>query len=155
MTNSRLPGFKDLTVAQRRQKVIDAAGVESRLPDVLSLARGLSIEQADHMAENVIGVIAASNLARMTRDQCGVVASSTPPLMPAQVQVLDVIDPSAARLRLLAASDELVELANAQDPKLVAIGGGVRDVTVSPRPQLRPSHSGSRRSPAAERCCGS
>lgn len=170
MTSSRLSGFKDLTVDQRREKVVDAAGVESHLLDVLSPEKGLSIEQANHMVENVIGVLgmpvgvatnfivngremlvpmateepsvvaAASNLARMTRDHGGFVTSSTPPLMQAQVQVLDVVDPAAARMRLLAATGELIELANAQDPFLVKFGGGVRDITVRLVPTSRQTY---------------
>lgn len=170
MTSSRLSGFKDLTVDQRRARIVDATGLESHVLDVLSPEKGLSIDQANHMVENVIGVLgvpvgiatnfmvngremlvpmateepsvvaAASNLARMTRDHGGFVTSSTPPLMQAQVQVLDIIDPAAARLRLLACTDELIGLANAQDPFLVRLGGGVRDITVRLVPSSRQTY---------------
>ncbi|MDN5915094.1 MAG: hydroxymethylglutaryl-CoA reductase, degradative [Pseudonocardia sp.] len=50
--------------------------------------------------------------------------------MQAQVQIVGVPDPEAGRVRLLEAREELVELANAQDPKLVEFGGGVRDISV-------------------------
>jgi hydroxymethylglutaryl-CoA reductase len=46
------------------------------------------------------------------------------------VQILGVRDPEAGRVRLLEARQELIELANAQDPKLVEFGGGVRDIAV-------------------------
>lgn len=157
---SRLSGFKDLTVDDRRKQAIAASGVRPDLLDVLSPGEGLTLEQADHMVENVVGVLgvpvglatnfvvngrevivpmateepsvvaAASNLARMTRQHGGFHTSSTPPLMQAQVQVLDVSDPAAARVRLLSAADELAALADAQDPALVGFGGGVRDVVV-------------------------
>lgn len=170
MTSSRLSGLKNLTVDQRREKVIGATGVESTLLDVLSPEKGLTIEQADHMVENVIGVFgipvgvatnfivngrevlvpmateepsvvaAASNLARMTRDHGGFVTSSTAPLMQAQIQVLDVVDPAAARLRLLAAADELIALADAQDPFLLELGGGARDITVRLVPSRRQTY---------------
>lgn len=170
MTSSRLSGLKNLTVDQRREKVIGATGVESTLLDVLSPEKGLTIEQADHMVENVIGVFgipvgvatnfivngrevlvpmateepsvvaAASNLARMTRDHGGFVTSSTAPLMQAQIQVLDVVDPAAARLRLLAAADELIALADAQDPFLLELGGGAREITVRLVPSSRQTY---------------
>jgi hydroxymethylglutaryl-CoA reductase len=50
--------------------------------------------------------------------------------MIAQVQVLDTVDPEGARMRLLEARDELLDLADAQDPVLVRFGGGARDVSV-------------------------
>jgi hydroxymethylglutaryl-CoA reductase len=82
-------------------------------------------------------VAAASNLARMTRDHGGFLATSTAPLMQAQIQILDVPDPEAARVRLLLAVDELTGLANAQDPALVQHGGGVREVVVRLVPSRR------------------
>jgi hydroxymethylglutaryl-CoA reductase len=167
---SRLPGFRDLTVDQRRAKVSEESGVDAARLDVLSPDHGLGLEQANHMVENVIGVLgipvgiatnfvvngrevlvpmateepsvvaAASNLARMTRDHGGFVTSATPPLMQAQIQVLDVVDPHAARLRLLAAKDELVNRANATDPMLVKFGGGVQDVLVRLVPSRRQTY---------------
>jgi len=170
MSSSRLPGFRDLTIEQRRRAVTDVAGVDAHLLDVLSPDQGLGVEQADHMVENVIGVLgvpvgiatnftvngrdvlvpmateepsvvaAASNLARMTREHGGFTTSSTAALMQAQVQVLDVVDPAAARLRLLAAADELIELANDQDPFLARLGGGVRDISVRLVPSSRQTY---------------
>lgn len=167
MTNSRLSGFKDLTIDERREQVATGAGLNPGDLDVLNPPDGLSLAQADHMIENVVGVLgipvgiatnflvngrdvlvpmateepsvvaAASNLARMTRDHGGFMTSSTPPLMQAQVQVLDVVDPAAARARLLAAADELIALANEQDPALVQLGGGVRDIAVRLVPSSR------------------
>jgi hydroxymethylglutaryl-CoA reductase len=167
---SRLPGFKDLAVEERRRRVSAEAGIGADVLDVLSPEQGLSLEQADHMVENVVGILgvpvgiatnfvvngrevlvpmateepsvvaAASNLARMARDHGGFVTSSSPPLMQAQVQVLDVADPSGARLRLLAARDELIALADDQDPALVRFGGGVRDVIVRLVPSSRQTY---------------
>lgn len=121
---------------------------------------GLNADQADHMIENVVGmfgipigvatnftvnnddvlvpmateepsvVAAASNAARIARERGGFHTSSSEPLMQAQVQVLDVVDPDGARLRLLEAREHLVRLADEQDPQLVSFGGGVRDLQV-------------------------
>ncbi|WP_193608400.1 hydroxymethylglutaryl-CoA reductase, degradative [Nocardioides lijunqiniae] len=169
-STSRISGFRNLSIDERRERAVSAAGLEPHRLDVLSPDRGLSLDQADHMVENVIGVLgvpvglatnfvvdgrdvlvpmateepsvvaAASNLARMTRDHGGFVTSSTAPLMQAQVQVVDVVDPEGARMRLLAAASELIELANAQDPALVAFGGGVRDISVRVIPSSRQTY---------------
>jgi hydroxymethylglutaryl-CoA reductase len=167
---SRLSGFKDLSIDQRRARVAEAMEVPADLFDALSPDRGLSLEQADHMVENVVGVLglpvgiatnfvvngrevlvpmateepsvvaAASNLARMTREHGGFTTSSSAPLMQAQVQVLDVADPAGARVRLLSAADELIALANEQDPALVRFGGGVRDISVRLVPSSRQTY---------------
>jgi hydroxymethylglutaryl-CoA reductase len=167
---SRLSGFKNLTLDERRKQATEALGMRRDLLEVLSPAQGLTLDQADHMVENVVGILgipvgiatnfvvngrdvlvpmateepsvvaAASNLARMTREHGGFRTSSTPPLMQAQVQVLDVVDPASARVRLLSGADELADLANAQDPALVALGGGVRDVAVRLVPSSRTTY---------------
>jgi hydroxymethylglutaryl-CoA reductase len=170
MTTSRISGFKDLTVDERRERVAGSRALGPDLMEVLDPARGLTLEQADHMVENVVGVLgiplgvatnfvvngrevlvpmateepsvvaAASNLARMARDHGGFRTSSTLPLMQAQVQVLDTADPAAARARLLEAADELVALANEQDPALVSAGGGAREVWVRLVPSRRQTY---------------
>ena len=165
--SSRMSGFRDLDVDQRRTAVASFAGLDPEVLHVLDPQGGLSVEEADHMVENVVGVLgipvgiatnfvvngrdvlvpmateepsvvaAASNLARMARDHGGFVTSATPPLMQAQIQVLDVPDPAAARHRLLAAGPELMALADEEDPALVALGGGVRDMLVREVPSYR------------------
>ena len=157
---SRLSGLRDRTVEDRRTIVAEGAGIDAGILEVLDPENGLGLELADHMIENVIGVMgvplgiatnfvingievlvpmateeasvvaAASNAAKIARLHGGFTTSSTAPTMAAQVQIVDVADPESARIRLLEARDELIALANAQDPKLVEFGGGVRDVSV-------------------------
>ncbi|MEE2046677.1 hydroxymethylglutaryl-CoA reductase, degradative, partial [Nocardiopsis tropica] len=157
--NSRLTGFRTLTVQERREAVARESGVEPAVFDALEPG-GLGVEAAEHMIENVVGVMgipvgiatnvtvngrdvlvpmateepsvvaAASNAARIARVRGGFTTSSTGPVMQAQVQVVDVVDPAGARLRVLEARDELIALAAAQDPKLAEVGGGVLDLTV-------------------------
>ena len=57
MTNSRISGFYNLTLEERRAKLAEASGQtpESLLPFTTG---GLSAESADHMIENVIGMYA-------------------------------------------------------------------------------------------------
>ncbi|MHB1356572.1 MAG: hydroxymethylglutaryl-CoA reductase, degradative [Anaerolineae bacterium] len=157
---SRLPGFYKLTTEQRRQQVADFAGLTVEETAQLGAPAGLSQEQAEHMIENVIGVYSlplaiATNFtvngrdvlvpmvieepsvvaglsyaARLVRDGGGFLTSSDEPVMIGQMQILDVADPSAARLRLLAAQSELLALANQQDPILQNLGGGAREIEV-------------------------
>ena len=157
---SRLSGLKDATPLERRARVAEAAGVDPRTLDPLDVAAGLSLEQADHLIENVVGLIgvpigiatnftvngrdhlvpmateepsvvaAASNAARMAREHGGFHTSTTGEVMIAQIQVVEVGDPEAGRLRLLEARDELLALAAEQDPMLVSLGGGPRDLWV-------------------------
>jgi hydroxymethylglutaryl-CoA reductase len=158
--NSRIPGLRDRSVEDRRKIIAEGATIDSQILQVLDPDNGLGLQLADHMVENVIGVMgvpfgvatnfvvngvevlvpmvteeasvvaAASNAAKIARVHGGFTTSSTDPIMQAQVQIVDVADPESARIRLLEARDELIALANAQDPKLVEFGGGVRDVTV-------------------------
>jgi hydroxymethylglutaryl-CoA reductase len=156
--NSRLSGFKDRSVAQRRALVADEAGVDRADLEVLD-GGGLDTDQADQMIENVIGTIgvplgvatnvtvngrdylvpmateepsvvaAASNAARIARAHGGFHTSSTGPVMIAQIQLLGAVDPYGTRNRVLEARAEVLDLANAQDPVLVRFGGGAREVT--------------------------
>ncbi|MFC5753102.1 hydroxymethylglutaryl-CoA reductase, degradative [Actinomadura rugatobispora] len=160
MVNSRLSGFRNLSVPERLARLADGTALTAADLSALAPEGGLGLDQADRMAENVVGVFgvplgvaanftvngadvlvpmateepsvvaAASNAARIARVRGGFVTSSSTPVMQAQVQVLDVADPEAARLRLLAARAELAGLADAQDPRLAELGGGVRDVSV-------------------------
>ena len=75
-------------------------------------------------------VAAASYMAKIARGVGGFHASATAPVMRAQVQVLAVADPHAARARLLAAEAELTAAADARDPVLVELGGGCRGIEV-------------------------
>ena len=53
-----------------------------------------------------------------------------PPEMIGQMQILDVPDPAAARLRLLGARSEIISLADEQDPVIVRLGGGAKEIEV-------------------------
>lgn len=162
--SSRLPGFYDLPVAQRVDRVAEWAGLDEAERQVLAGA-GLGVEQADHMIENVVGlhalplgiatnfqvngrdylvpmaieepsvVAAASYMARIVREAGGFRACCTEPVMIGQMQVLDVPEPWAARLELLSHKERLLDLANQTDPVVVSLQGGARDVEVRVFPE--------------------
>lgn len=156
LQSSRIPGFYKLPPAERLKIIAEKTGLSA--DDVDQLIAGLSLEQADRMAEDVIGtfqvplgvatnfiiderelaipmateepsvIAAASNGARMARAGGGFLTSSTGPVMRAQIQATGIADPFGARQEILVHKDELIKAANEKDPMLVKFGGGVKDI---------------------------
>jgi len=75
-------------------------------------------------------VAGASNAAGMARSGGGFFTSNSGPLMIAQIQAVNLSDPFCARLKILEKKDEILAFANAQDPVLVNLGGGAKDLEV-------------------------
>ncbi|MFB0514813.1 MAG: hydroxymethylglutaryl-CoA reductase, degradative, partial [Candidatus Bathyarchaeia archaeon] len=73
-------------------------------------------------------VAAASYAAKMARQGGGFYTSSTPPIMIGQIQAVDIKDPYAARMQVIQAKEEILKKANDQDPVLVSVGGGAKDL---------------------------
>jgi hydroxymethylglutaryl-CoA reductase len=158
--SSRLSGFYKLSLAERIDLLEQMADLTDEEASALSGTHGLAAAQAEHMIENVVGVFGlplgiatnfvvngrdvlvpmaieepsvvagASLAALLVREGGGFEASSDPPLMIGQIQVLDVKDLPLARSDLLAARERILTLANAQDPVIVKLGGGARDLEV-------------------------
>ncbi|KWT66085.1 MULTISPECIES: hydroxymethylglutaryl-CoA reductase, degradative [unclassified Variovorax] len=158
--DSRLPNFRALSPAQRLDHVAVAAGLTADDVGLLKTPGALALSRADGMIENVVGtfelplgiagnfqvngrdvlvpmvveepsvVAAASFMAKLARECGGFEASSTGPVMRAQVQVLGVTDPYGARQALLRQRDRVLEIANSRDTVLIGLGGGCRDIEV-------------------------
>jgi hydroxymethylglutaryl-CoA reductase len=75
-------------------------------------------------------VAAASKIAKVARAKGGISASTTDPIMIAQIQLTNVENAEAAREKILGSKDDLIAHANEQDPMLVKFGGGARDLEV-------------------------
>jgi hydroxymethylglutaryl-CoA reductase len=75
-------------------------------------------------------VAAASNAAKMARVKGGFRTSSTEPIMIGQIQLVDTVNPSEAKEKILAAKTQILAKANECDPILVKLGGGAKDVEV-------------------------
>ena len=155
---SRISGFYKLAPSERLIAVAEQAALGPE--EIAQVQTGLSLDQADKMAENVIGLIqvplgiatnfvidgrevlipmateepsviaAASNGARMAREAGGFFTSSTGPVMRALIQATGMGDPFSARQAILLHKDELIRMANDKDPMLVKYGGGVKDIEV-------------------------
>lgn len=160
MKSSRIPGFYSQTIDQRTQSLVEATGLTIEELSKFTNSNGLSVDQADHMVENGIGIYSlplglglnfiingreiiipmaieepsvvagASFMAKLARSTGGFTASTTAPEMIGQIQLLDVKDPAATRAVLLANKESLLQEANQVDPLLTRLGGGARDLEV-------------------------
>ena len=122
VADSRLPNFRALTPAQRLEHIAGIASLTADETALLSRPGALGMDRANGMIENVIGtfelplgvagnfvvngreylvpmvveepsvVAAASFMAKLAREGGGFEASSTGPLMRAQVQVVGIGD---------------------------------------------------------------
>jgi len=153
--SSRLTGFYDLDLEQRRALLTKQTGLDL---SALFGPGGLTPNQADAMIENVVGVFGlplgiaanflvnerevlvpmaieepsvvagASHMARLVRDSGGFQAKADPSHMIGQIQLLDLTDLAAAESALLAAESEILGTANAASARMVELGGGARGV---------------------------
>lgn len=154
---SRLSGFYQKSVAERTAIIADWAGLDAG--EVAMLAAGMGVAQGDKLIENVVGrydlplgigtnfvingqdvlvpmvveepsiVAAVSFAARLARSGDGFRTGSTDPIMIAQVQLIDVPNPGAARAAVLTAKADLLAQANTS-PTIARLGGGPRDIEV-------------------------
>ncbi len=157
---SRVPGFYKLSVADRLDRLAEAAGLG--VDDAARLRAGELLDRAtaDHMIDNVIGtyplplgiglnfqvngadylvpmcveepsvVAAASNAAKMVRAGGGFVAEADDPIMISQVQITGVADTDGAKRRIEAQLPEILKRADEAQPGLLAVGGGTRGAEV-------------------------
>jgi hydroxymethylglutaryl-CoA reductase len=158
--DSRISRFYTLSLQERREVLSRAGWLTEDEIGAWDLERGLSLEQADHMIENVVGmhalpvgiglnfrvngrdvlvpmaieepsvVAGASFMAKLARAGGGFSARTTAPEMIGQVQLLDVDDLQKAREAILARKQDLLAEAGEIDPMLQRLGGGPRDLEV-------------------------
>jgi hydroxymethylglutaryl-CoA reductase len=105
----------------------------------LGLGLNFTINARDYLVPMVVeepSIIAAvSSAARLVRRDGGFTSVADEPMLIGQIQVVDVGDAAAARQALLARKSEILDLANAQHPNMLARGGGAKDVEVFLRGQ--------------------
>jgi hydroxymethylglutaryl-CoA reductase len=158
--SSRIPGFYKLTQLQRIEKLAENFNLSAEEVNALSSQGVLTLDQADKMIENVVGIYslpiglglnflvnskdymvpmaveepsviaAASSAAKIIRDAGGFTAESDEPIMIGQIQVVNCEDYELSRNKILERKQEIINLANQLQPKMLQRGGGARDIEV-------------------------
>lgn len=155
---SRIAGFHNLPVDERQALIGRIASLDESERALLLSESPLSLEAAARLTENTVGVYAlpmglalnfvvngddvlvpmvteepsviaaASNAARLARPGGGFTAEADPPVMIAQVQLVDVPDPADAKERLEAAASRICARVDELAPGMARRGGGARGV---------------------------
>ncbi len=163
--SSSIPSFYKLSVDERLRELKEFAGLSEEEVRTLRTGT-LPFSSAERMIENVVGIFpiplgiavnflindrdylvpmaieepsvvaAASNAAKMARHTGGFKASSTEPVMIGQIQLVRCLSPRDAERQILASKKEILAVANEQDPTLVSMGGGAKDLRVRVLPSL-------------------
>lgn len=163
--SSRLPGFYELPIGERRQIIADFSELDKEELASLAHQGSLSNELVDVFIENAIGsygmplgvatnfvingkdylipmtveessvLAAASHGAKLVRQGGGFRTSSTDPVMTGQIQVFlnDIHDVDAV---LEEHKKALIEYANQGQNRLIARGGGAKDLTWRVIPEI-------------------
>jgi hydroxymethylglutaryl-CoA reductase len=152
--------FYQMSINERQRNVAGQTGLNAEELAAIDGSAGLSLDQADHMIENVAGlytlplgvaqnfvvngravqvpmvieepsvVAGASFMAKLAKPGGGFTAHTTLPEMIGQMQILDLVDAPTARLKILEQKAVLLEEAAGVDPILLRLGGGPRDIEV-------------------------
>tara|TARA_Y100001970_G_scaffold146506_2_gene179893 strand:- start:6881 stop:8155 length:1275 start_codon:yes stop_codon:yes gene_type:complete len=158
--NSEAPGFYKKKPSERLNFVKEFAKLTDDEVKSISGYGALGKDTANRMIENVIGtfplplgiapnfkvngkdyvvpmaveepsvVAAATHMAKGTRITGGIKASSDEPIMIGQIQLVNLKDPFKAKDILIENKNDIIKLANEQDPILVKFGGGCKDIEV-------------------------
>ncbi|MCL2257426.1 MAG: hydroxymethylglutaryl-CoA reductase, degradative [Nitrososphaerota archaeon] len=156
--SSVISGFYKLTPKERLDIVKDFASLTDDEANLVGQSCALTLDVANHMVENVIGVFpeplgiganflingkdylipmateepsviaAASYAAKIIREGGGFHTSSTAPVMIGQIQVVKLKDANKAKAQVLAIKDAILKKANDQDSALIHFGGGAKDL---------------------------
>lgn len=159
-SSSEAPGFYKKKPSERLDFVKKFANLSDEETESISGYGALGEETANRMIENVVGtfplplgiapnfmvnkkeyivpmaleepsvVAAATHMAKGTRKTGGINADSDEPIMIGQIQLVDLEDPFAAKEKITSKKEEIIDLANEQDPILVKFGGGCKNIEV-------------------------
>jgi hydroxymethylglutaryl-CoA reductase len=160
MKSSRFPQFYMKTMDERLAIIADYAHLSQEEVAALASQGALTLEQADKMVENAIGIYslplglglnflinghdyvipmaieepsviaAVSSVAKLVRGSGGFHASASKRRMVGQIQVVNVANLERAAANISKHQSELVKLANDAHPSLKKRGGGAKDIEV-------------------------
>ena len=159
-SSSEVPGFYKKKPSERLNYVKKFAKLSDEETQAIGGYGALGEETANRMIENVVGtfplplgiaanfmvnekeymvpmaveepsvVAAATHMAKGTRETGGIKADSDDPVMIGQIQLVNLDEPFEAKKKIIEKRDEIIELANEQDPILVKFGGGCKNIEV-------------------------
>lgn len=152
--------FYQQSIPERLETLAQKTGLSAEEVAAYQAEGGLSLEMADHMIENVVGlyslplgiaqnfvingrevlipmvieepsvVASVSFMAKLARNGGGFEAGMSSQEMIGQLQVLDLEDPRKAAETVLTHKTELLQAASDFHPSLIKYGGGPRDLQV-------------------------
>ena len=155
---SRIEGFYKKPMAERLRIVKEFGELTDEEALAISGVGGVDASIPDRMVENAVGsfpvplgvaanflidgkdylipmaieepsvIAAASNSAKLALEGGGFTTSCTEPVMIGQIQVTSLDNPEDAEKSVSRRKDDILELANQQDPMLVKLGGGARGI---------------------------
>jgi len=159
LTDSSIPKFFEKTLKERLGIVADFSGLsQDELKIIEDATGGISFDQADGMIENAVGtfalplgiatnfrvndkdylfpmvieepsvIAAASKAAKIARIQGGFKAEAEQSYSIGQIQVVD-IDVQSSIPKVIAASNEILSLANSKSNTLSKMGKGAKEVS--------------------------
>ncbi len=158
--NSAISGFYKLPIEERLKVVAGAVDLSEEDLALLQNFGYFKPSQLDTLIENVIGsyqlplgiacnfkinnkdylipmvieepsvVAAASNAAKFARKHGGFHAEKIKSVMISQIQITDLKDITASKEKLIEHKDDIIRMANEQDPFLNQLGGGAFDFEV-------------------------
>ena len=162
MYSSEISGFYKFSIKERLQLIKERVGLNDEEASILENFGYFQPEEMDMLIENVIAsyqlpysiacnfkingkdylvpmvieepsvVAAASNIARMTRKLGGFHCEKIEQVMIGQVQIVNIGNVSEAEKNLKNHKEEIISLANEQDPILIKLGGGCIDIEIRP-----------------------
>lgn len=155
---TRISGFYKKSPEERLAMIAQQLDLSVEEQSMLLGQDGFSVNLADHMVENAIGsfpiplgiavnfkvngkevfipmateepsvIAAASNAAKQSEQ--GFFTSYTGSIMRGQIQLTHVKDPYGALARIYENKEAILDQCNAEDPTLVSLGGGAKDLDV-------------------------
>ncbi len=157
--NSRIPEFFKLKTKEKLKIIKEFSGLSEKEINIIKQGF-LEPKTREKIAENVVGVFslpyavavnflinkkdylipmvteepsvvaAACYGARLTREGGGIFAESLGNIMIGQIYAVDIKDSQKTKERILRAKKEILSLANKQNPVLMKVGGGAKDLEV-------------------------
>lgn len=154
--------FYQMTPDERLAALIHEKKISAEDAEILSGKKGLSLESANFMIENVIGtfalplgvargflidgkrynvpmvieepsvVAAASNAAKITAQNGGFQTCVSDPIMTGEIQLMGLSDLEAAARAIRGHKAEIASAIDTLNPALTAAGGGFSDLDVKP-----------------------